>query len=408
MPTLAAIQATAEIPADQLLDVGVRLFNPGLAKEFEDHPELAAKKGISVDIRRAEARYLPSLLRSTLESTGDWGAVRVIPPAVLVMDVMVDGTIVRSSGYELALDISVTDSAGRRWFQKRYQQQADTASYRDGPGRSRDPYQNIYAQIANDMLAYREQLPKAELVSIARVTRLRFGIDLAPASFQGCLARDKPHAGNAEYRVVRLPAAGDPVIDRTDRIRERDAAMIDTVSEYYAAFAERMAEPYTGWRRSTYDEIDAEQAANGQAVAREVLGAAAVLGGVLAPATCGGSSNCESIEGAVRAGAVAGGVIAVVSGLEQGKEARVHADSLKEITGSFQAEAAPMVVDLEGRTLRLTGTAEAQYAEWRRLLHDLYGEETGIVTDPPSTADAKSAAGPPAATAVLPPAKDPT
>jgi hypothetical protein len=38
------------------------------------------------------------------------------------------------------------------------------------------------------------------------------------------------------------------------------------------------------------------------------------------------------------------------------------------------------VVDVEGRTLRLTGTAEEQYREWRKLLHQLYIEENGTLT----------------------------
>jgi hypothetical protein len=50
---------------------------------------------------------------------------------------------------------------------------------------------------------------------------------------------------------------------------------------------------------------------------------------------------------------------------------------LKELSQSFQAEVAPQVVDVEGRTLRLTGSAEEQYREWRELLRQLYLEETG-------------------------------
>ena len=45
-------------------------------------------------------------------------------------------------------------------------------------------------------------------------------------------------------------------------------------------------------------------------------------------------------------------------------------------------------MDVEGRTLRLTGTAEEQYAEWRRLLHELYKEETGLVPDGAAVAPA--------------------
>ena len=389
MPKLVAVQATNEIPTEQLLDVGIRLFETGLTKEVEDHPEEAQKNGIYPDIRKAEARYLPTLLRTTLEGTGQWGAVRVLPPNASVMDVMVEGRIVDSNGYRLTLDVAVSDATGRHWFSKRYAQEADTASYREGPGRSRDPFQNVYVQLADDMLKFRQQLASADRAAIPRIATLRFGKDLVPVAYGDYLAQAKPREGQPEYRVVRLPAEGDPVVERVDRIRERDGRMIDTVSDYYASFAEKMAEPYAGWRRSTYDEIESEEKLRRQATTRKVLGAAAVVAGIFAPSACSrGSYNCSRIEGAARAGAIGGGVMAVMSGIQKGKEAQMHTDTLKEITGSFQTEAAPMVVDVEGRTLKLTGTAEAQYAEWRRLLHDLYQQETGIVGDPAPAAAA--------------------
>jgi hypothetical protein len=405
-PKLTAVQATREIPADQLLDVGVRLFDPGVPKEIEEHPEKGEKLRINPDIRKAEARYQPTLLRATLEGTGQWGAVRVVPPKTL-MDVDVDATIVESSGYRLALDVTVSDSTGRRWFGKRYQRDADTSAYREGTGKGRDPFQNVYVEIANDMLAYREHLAAAELAAIPRTTRLRFGNDLAPAAFHDYLAKDPARDGKPEYRVVRLPADDDPIVERVERIRQRDAAMVDTVSDHYGVFADKLTDPYTGWRRSTYDEIDAEEKAKREALTRKLLGAGAIVAGIAMPNLCGnnpsyGNYVCNAGESVARAAAVTGGVMAVISGFEKGKQAQIHTDAIKEITGSFQSEASPAVVDVEGRTLKLTGSAEAQYAEWRRLLHDLYQEETGIVADPASP-DRGAVA--PAATASPP--KDP-
>ena len=37
-----------------------------------------------------------------------------------------------------------------------------------------------------------------------------------------------------------------------------------------------------------------------------------------------------------------------------------------------------MVVNVEGQERRLTGTAQAQYDSWRRLLRDIYEAETGF------------------------------
>ena len=193
--------------------------------------------------------------------------------------------------------------------------------------------------------------------------------------------------------MLRLPAEDDVLVERIKQIRERDYGMIDTVSENYAAFSERLEEPYTSWRSYTYDEITAEEKLKAQARNRMILGAAAVAAAIFVPDNCS-SSNCDRVADAARYGGVAGGVAAVISGYKKHEEAKIHTESLKEISGSFQIEAAPLVVDVEGRTLRLTGTAEEQYAEWRRLLHELYKEETGLVPTTPAApaADSKTPA----------------
>src|SRR3990170_5236856 len=77
LPLLQATQATAEIPEEQLLDVGIHIFDPGIPKEVEEDPDLADKTRVYPDIRKAEARYVAMQLRDTLEGTGHWGAARV-------------------------------------------------------------------------------------------------------------------------------------------------------------------------------------------------------------------------------------------------------------------------------------------------------------------------------------------
>jgi hypothetical protein len=383
LPVLQATQATTEIPAEQLLDVGVHILNPGVPKEVEDDPDLADKKRIYPEIRKAEARYIAMQLRDTLEDTGHWGTARVVPATVDSFDVTVDGEILESNGAYLKLQVTVRDATGKVWFAKReYEGRADTRVYKDGYSADRDPFENVYVAIANDLLAARTARPAAEIANIRRVSELRFAAEFAPVAFSEYLGKN-PKTG--EYKVLRLPADGDVLVERIKQIRERDYGMIDTVSENYAAFSERLEEPYTSWRRYTYDEIIAEEKLKAQARNRMILGAAAVAAAVLIPDSCESGSNCDRVSDAARYGGVAGGVAAVVSGYRKREEAKIHTESLKEISGSFQTEAAPLVVDVEGRTLRLTGTAEEQYAEWRRLLHELYREETGLVPTAPAT-----------------------
>ncbi len=393
LPILQATQATTEIPAEELLDVGVHIFEPGVPKEVEEDPDLADKTRIYPEIRRAEARYIAMQLRDTLEDTGHWGTARVVPSTVDSFDVTVDGLIVESNGAYLKLEVTVRDATGKVWYAKReYEGIADTRAYKDGYNAGRDPFENVYVAIANDLLAARAERPGTELANIRRVSELRFASDFAPVAFSQYLQKS-PKTG--EYKVLRLPADDDVLLQRIKQIRERDYGMIDTVSDNYAAFSERLEEPYTSWRRYTYDEIIAEEKLKSQARNRMILGAAAVAAAVLIPDNCT-TSDCARVADIARYGGVAGGVAAVVSGYRKREEAKIHTESLKEISGSFQDEAAPLVVDVEGRTLRLTGTAEEQYAEWRRLLHELYREETGLVPTAPtadSTAPATQSSG---------------
>ena len=119
---------------------------------------------------------------------------------------------------------------------------------------------------------------------------MRFAADFAPVAFSQYLAQNKK---TGEYKVLRLPAEDDVLVQRIKQIRERDYGMIDTVSENYAAFSERLEEPYTSWRSYTYDEITAEEKLKAQARNRMIMGAAAVAAAIFVPDSCTSGSNCD-------------------------------------------------------------------------------------------------------------------
>jgi hypothetical protein len=376
LPKINATQANHEIPGDELLDVAVHAFDPGVPAEIAKDEQVLNKKRIYPDIRRAESRYVATMLRGTLEASGQWGAVRVVPESVQFVDIQVSGKIVESTGAKLALRVTVRDSSGRVWLNnKQYESSADTGSYKtDAALKARDPFQNVYSEVANDMVAAREVLLVQDRRDIRRVTQLEFANDLAPQAMGGYLERDQ----KGLVKVARLPATDDPISTRIDRIRERDLGVVDTVNGYYANFADQMSDSYGQWRRASFEEIEKEQRTLNQARTRTYLGAAAVVASVFVPQQCGiYDYNCRRIEGAVRTAGAIGGAASILSGLKKYSDAKTHAQALKELSESFQNEVAPQVVDVEGRTLKLTGTADEQYREWRKLLHEMYLEENG-------------------------------
>ncbi|MGY8795096.1 MAG: hypothetical protein ACKVJN_08205, partial [Woeseiales bacterium] len=114
-----------------------------------------------------------------------------------------------------------------------------------------------------------------------------------------------------------------------------------------------------------------------------LIGAAVVVGSA-SISTDGGYYSAERIAKNV---AINKGWNTIINSFRQYRSANIHREEIKELSESFVAEAAPMVVQVQGETLRLTGTAEAQYESWRKLLRDIYETETGFaeiiqVSDP--------------------------
>jgi len=369
-----ALQAVEEIPKERLLDVGIHVFDTGIPDD-EDAKIFLEEKGVFEEIRKSEARWIPMNLKRTLESTGYWGAVRMVPSATNV-DVTIEGAIVTSTGKKLEIEVVVVDATGKSWLSKRYQQEADPLGYEKES--TKEPFQNLYNRIANDLLKERNDLDSEDFAEIRRVSELRFASDLAPIAFQDYLAVKK-----GRYSPARLPAEGDPMMARVSEIRERDHKFIDTLNEYYADLYSKMEGPYGGWRSNSYEEQLALDELNRAATWRKVLGAAAVIGGAIAS-----SKGCDSRRdrscGWSNAGeiAVIGGMVAMMDGFDKSAQTKMNREALKELAASFDSEVQELLFDVEGEVLRLKGSVETQYASWRQLLRDIFAAETGIAVDP--------------------------
>ena len=360
VPATDLIRTEAEPVEELLLDVGIQLFDPGLPHDDEHGLE---EEGVFADVRKAEARFLPVRLMNTLQSTGFWGAVRVVPRKAGQVDLLVKGRIVESSGAVLEVEVRAEDARGRVWLKpRRYRAEAEPRAYRDDV--PEEPFQHLYNFVANRLLKALHKMDDGELREIRRVTEMRFAEDLAPTVFDGYLTRDR----KGRLSVQRLPADGDPMSERVAAIRERDYLFIDTLTEHYAAFEAQMIEPYDSWRRFSYEEEIAFKQVKRQARNRKILGVIAIAAGVLATG--------EDARG-LRDLAIYGGIEAFRSGMGKTQEAKLHRESLRELALSFDAEVQPELVEVEGRTLKLSGSVETQFDEWRKLLRRLFAEETG-------------------------------
>lgn len=360
------VQDSQDVPEDYLLDVGVAVFDPGI-DEIEERDEETTNH----EIRVAESRYAPFLLAETLQRSANWGIVRLMPNNESPMDVTVHGTILQSDGEAMQIRITVSDSRGREWYTRVYDEVISQFSYEPSQRQLADPFQVIYNKISNDMLEYRQRnLSNREITEIRTISELLFARRFSPDVFDSYLSTDRQ--GN--YTISSLPAESDPILQRVRDIRERDFMFIDTVQDYYATYVRQMRLPYDTWRALSYDETIELRELRASANRRFVAGAAAVLGG-LAAATSGGNYATQA-GGAVGVGA---GAYLIKSGFDKRAEAKIHMEALEELGESLENEVAPRVFSLDDRTITLTGSVEEQYAQWKEILADIYATEVGDI-----------------------------
>jgi len=361
----------AEAAPDEtlLLDIGIVQFEKGIPRNNDP-----SDSRIYEEIRAAESNYLAYHLKTTLQGTGHWGAVRVVPSRSAFTDVIIDGKIEESDGEFVTLEISVSDSRGLGWYRKDYTTQTGISSYSVNRDRRDDPYQKVFNDIANDLQAYVAQLPPKDIREMQQVSELQFFADMSPQAYGDHLARDE----DGVVSIMRLPAENDPSVARLRQIRERDRLVVDTLNEHYANFYYGIAIPYHSWRKTTREEAINYRQVKRAATMQTLMGAV-VIAGSLAVDTDSSSSSRRRVNRSLQNIGISEGLNTMFRGFSRRSEATMHLESIKELSESFGAEAAPMVVTVEGQTRRLTGTAAAQYESWRRLLKDIYEAETGFV-----------------------------
>jgi hypothetical protein len=360
------IVATQELDSSELLDVAIVVFD---SKKLTDKE--VNKLGLSEEIRQAEQRYIPIHLKYTMQRTGLWGAVRVIP-AESDTHIQLHGTITHSDGERLSLDIEAYDSRGVQWFEKSYSEVLTPAEYRGLSPGDKDPFQDLYNTIANDLAEYRSQLSVDDIREIQQISELRVAADMAEDAFAGYLSRDK----DGLYSLVRLPVEDDPMLRRVRAVQIRDDMLVDTINSYYEVYYNDLWQPYGDWRKLYSEELVALKEVEKQALTRQLFGLVAIAGGVLL-STSNNSVSHSGLPGVI----IAGGAAAIYSGFQKWEETKIHKDVIEELNMSFSSEAEPLVVEVVGETVRLTGSAEEQYRTWRAMLRNIYASETGLPLD---------------------------
>jgi len=352
---------TAPIPEAALLDVGIPTLNDGLYLTDEDDT-------VFPEVRFAEAIYFSNQLAKVMEKSGAWGAIRVTPSADVVMDLYISGTILQSDGETMDLQITVKDTSGKKWFSKKYKQTTGKYAYDRRLKSLGDPFQNLFIRIANDVLAYREKLGDQQAIELRTISELRFAKTFSPEAFDEYINTKR----DGTLSIARLPAENDSILQRVRKIRDRDYLYIDTMQDYYDGFSQQMHLAYQDFRRASYDSVVKARQLDKQGNRRIIAGIGSILAGIYGRS----QADTRMASDASTATAAVGGFI-LKSGLEKKQQSAAYNESIAEMGSSLEAEIAPQVIELEDRTVTLTGTVTVQYEQWQELLHKIYKQERG-------------------------------
>lgn len=349
-----------EITSTQL-SILVPIFEPNIPKNSDDYK----RKGIWPELRRAEANRFSVQLRDALADTKAFGAVRVSPDDTATAHLYVHGKILQSNGEDIHLSVSVTDIAGKRLLKKTYKHRVSEYAFNDPRKKGVDVYEPIFSKVAMDVVKLTKKLKTKYITQLNGIEEMRFAESFSPDYFSGYIS--------SRFKVTKLtgfPADNDPMLQRVRSLRVRDQMFIDNIQVDYDDFRQTMNADYSTWQKQAFYESKAAREARAAANAQMLVGILAVAAGASA------ASNSNSSGGYDRGLALAtAGVASIASGVQKSKDSKAHLESLSEIGRSLNIQLAPKVIEMEDRTIELTGTASEQYTSWRAYLREIYLSE---------------------------------
>ena len=317
----------ARASSQPALDIAVELFDPGVPQD--DNAPTAA-------VRRLESQLLAGDLRDTLIRSNQWGVIRLVPEASPLVPVSIRTQILHSDGRDLMLHVRAEDALGSLWFDQAF---AFRQSVQGQAG-----FVGIFNAVSNRLLAIWGAMSPDAQRTLLEAAGVAYAETLAPAAFSGMIERSEEG-----WRLIRLPAADDPMLGRVERIRNQEYLFCDTIDEQYVDLVNRVGPTYALWREATLEQAEWLERYEQRAADRgENEGD-------------GEFSRMQAEYAAYRS-------------------FRMQEQALFELAEAFDGESQPTVMKTQDQVVRLEGTLESQYATWRRLLRDIYLIESGVMT----------------------------
>ena len=366
-------QTSKTIPEEQLLDVGIVVFDSNIPELYDDIVEA----NITPEVRRAEANWIANYTKDYLQATGNWGAVRAIPEPSIAVDLLITGGILHSDGERQVLEVIVSDSRGVVWIHEIFETFASKYAYGSDVPIEIDPFQTNFRALSDKMLAYQETLSPEEIHEIRNTTLIRYGKEIVPEAFGDYVTED----ANGRFTLNRMPTPDDPTMAKIQQLLERELILIDTLDEYFDVFANGMEEPYRHWREGTYSEAIAKREELQRSKTRLRSGVVIAVLSALAQRQSGSLTEIAGYAGVI------GGATEIIGGIQDRANAKVHQERLEELGQSAGQQISPITIQLENATISTKGTYDEQFEKIIKIIRESYQKELGNIPVPDISTD---------------------
>ncbi len=363
-PQLASAQdEPKEIPYQGIkLDVIIPVFSPGLSDKAADYEE----EGIWPELRRAEANRFAYKLKTALDETGKFGAVRVAPNSTASGDLYTVGEIIESTGQEVEFRLNVVDASGKQWLNKTIDHEVNEGFYKNPRNDGKDPYDPAFAEAAQAIVDALLKQQQRELAQLQNIADLRFA-----ASFNEQAFMEHLDTSGRQIKLVSMPSDADPMFERVKSVQVREQLFIDNLQQNYSAFSQQMDDSYLAWQEASAAEMQLRKEAKTKSIWK-MIGGAVLIGAAVAAATSGNSNDPRFARDIATVAGGIGGAVLLTSGFKSREEAKFHQDALNELGESINLEMAPQVMTYEEESVELTGDIDEQFRQWRAFLNRMY------------------------------------
>lgn len=330
-PVGEVLLSTPAAPVE--LELGIAVFDQGL-------DQAAGDNSVFPSIRKAESLLLPVTLASMLKASGAVSIVRVVHSAQVQLPLLLEGKIRRADGAVLELALTLRGADAGLLLDRVYRDEAEVADYPVQSGK--DPFDDVYRAIANDVQAALAALTPARRDALRRLALMRFAASLAPATFSRFIDSD----ARGRYTLASFPADDDPMLRRLNRLRRQDQLFIDSVDEQYAELRDEVAQSYALWREYAFELQRYGQSYRAGAAGRR------------STARRGSYAAMQQVYASYR-------------------KVKIQEQDLRGLVEGFGGESLETVLEVDDGIVRLRGSVARRYEEWRRILARIYALESG-------------------------------